>query len=334
MTEAHAAECRNIGEARALWYEAPHAAAIRAALLPERGADDILVRTRFTALSRGTERLVFTGLCDPAHRITMRAPLQEGDFPFPVKYGYCAVGQVEAGPADLMGRTVFVLHPHQDRFVAPLSLASLVPDGVPARRATLAANMETALNAVWDSGASAGDRMVVVGAGLVGLLIAFLCARMPGAQVSVIDPEPARAPLLDAFGARWMPEAEGPSEADVVFHTSASADGLQAALGCCGPEARLVEVSWYGDRPVSVKLGGAFHARRIQIVSSQVGTFAPARLPRWTHARRRAMALALLKDDRLDALITEEVAFGDLPAALGRLLAPGAPGIATVVRYD
>lgn len=334
MTTDGATKRRDEGQARALWYVGPHAAEIRAERLPAPGADDIRVRTLFSAVSRGTERLVFAGLHDPSHGALMRAPLQEGDFPFPVKYGYCAVGRVEAGPADLEGRKVFVLHPHQDLFNARRAFASLVPEGVPARRAPLAANMETALNALWDSGASAGDRIVVVGAGFVGLLIAFLAAQLPGAHVTAIDPDATRGPILEAFGADRATTGDGIEGADVVFHTSATSAGLQTAIDCCGLDARLVEVSWHGDRPVNVKLGGVFHARRIRLVSSQVGSLPPERLPRWSFARRRAMALSLLADARLDMLITEEVAFADLPDALSRILSPGAAGIATVVRYD
>jgi threonine dehydrogenase-like Zn-dependent dehydrogenase len=333
MTAETAAECRNIGQARAVWYVAPAQAEIRAAPLPEGGPGELLVATRWSAVSRGTERLVFAGLNDAAHRAAMRAPMQEGEFPFPVKYGYCAVGRVEDGPPNLVGRDVFALHPHQDRFRVPAALATPVPEGVPARRATLAANMETALNALWDSGAGAGDRIVVVGAGLVGLLVAFLAVRLPGAEVTAIDPDPARAGIAAALGARWRAEPDGRADADVVFHTSATAAGLEAAVGCCGQEARLIEMSWYGDRKVSVGLGGAFHSRRIALVSSQVGSVPAARRPRWDFARRRAMALALLADERLDALITDEVAFDDLPARLGRILGEGAPGIATVIRY-
>ncbi len=320
--------------ARALWYEAPRHARLRQEVVAVPAPGELLVETRWSALSRGTERLVFAGLVDPAHRERMRAPMQDGDFPFPVKYGYCTVGQVLEGPAHLRGRDVFVLHPHQDRFVVAAEDVALVPDGVPARRATLAASMETALNALWDSGAGAGDRIVVVGAGLIGLLITFLAAGLPGAEVTAVDPDAARGDLARAFGARFAQATDDVAPADVVFHTSASAAGLTDALACCDIEANLVEVSWYGDKTVSVSLGGSFHAKRLRLMSSQVGAIPPARAPRWTHQRRLAKALDLLADPRLDALITEEVAFSDLPDALERILGDDPSGVATVVRYS
>jgi threonine dehydrogenase-like Zn-dependent dehydrogenase len=260
--------------------------------------------------------------------------MQEGDFPFPVKYGYCAVGTVEAGPGDLVGRTVFALHPHPDRFAAPAGSLALVPPAVPARRAALAANMETALNAVWDSGAGPGDRILVVGAGVVGLLVGYLAARLPGAEVTMVDVDLSRADIARRLGCAFQRPLDAPGDADLVFHASATAAGLACALACAGLEASVVEMSWYGDAEVRAPLGLSFHSRRLRLVSSQVGEVAPSRRPRWTHRRRLDKALALLADDRLDALITDEVAFEDLPRELPRLLAPDAPGLATVVRYD
>ncbi|QRG09191.1 zinc-binding alcohol dehydrogenase [Xanthobacter dioxanivorans] len=319
--------------ARALWYVGPGSCALRTAPLPDAAAGHARIESLWSGISRGTERLVFRGLADPIHRDRMRAPLQDGDFPFPVKYGYSAVGRVEEGPAELLGRTVFALAPHQDRFRLPADALVPVPDGVPARRATLAANMETALNALWDAGAGPGDRIAVVGTGLVGLLVAYLAARLPGAEVTAIDPDARRAPLATAFGAAFAPAGPKALDADIVFHTSGTGAGLATALGCCGEEGRLVEMSWYGDRAVEIGLGGAFHHRRLAILSSQVGQVSPSRRPRWSHRRRLAKALDLLADPRLDALITEEVAFDDLPQALPRILCDGAAGIATVVRY-
>lgn len=321
------------GKAKALWYAAPGQADLREAALREPGPGEVRVRTLFSALSRGTERLVFEGRVPVSERERMRAPLQEGDFTFPVKYGYCAVGTVEAGPPDWLRRTIFALHPHQSAFVAPLDLISLVPDAVPPRRAVLAANAETALNALWDAAAGPCDRVSVIGGGVVGLLTAWLAARLPGAEVTLVDTDPSRRPVAEGLGLRFADPGRAPMDCDLVVHASGTAAGLATAIACAGMEATVLEMSWYGDGDVSAPLGGAFHARRLRLVSSQVGQVAPSRRPRWTHGRRLAAALALLDDPRLDALLTEELALHEMPAALPRLLAPCAPGLCTVIRY-
>ncbi|WP_293862190.1 zinc-binding alcohol dehydrogenase [uncultured Alsobacter sp.] len=294
-------------------------------------ADGVVVRSLWSGLSRGTERLVASGRVPQAEHERMRAPLQEGEFPFPVKYGYCAVGLVEQGPPALLGRMVFALHPHQTRFGAPVGFVSPIPEQVPARRAILAANMETALNGLWDSGAGPGDRIAVVGAGIVGLLVAHLARGLPGTEVTVVDVDASRAGLAGALGVAFAESP--PGDCDIVFHTSAAPAGLGTAIAAAGLEATVVEMSWYGEGLQPVPLGGAFHSRRLRLVSSQVGQVAPSRRPRWSHARRMEAAIGLLADDRLDALITAEVAFADLPAAVPALLAPGAPGLATAIRY-
>lgn len=323
-------------EARALWIEAPRVAALRSETLRPRGPEDACVVTLWSAISRGTERLVFEGRIPKTEMLRMRAPFQAGEFSFPIKYGYCAVGRVEAAPKEWIGKFVFCLHPHQSRFIVPLNALRLVPEATPPRRAALAANMETALNALWDSGAGAGDRIVVVGAGVVGLLVAALAAQLPGADVTVVDMEPSRAKYAEILDARFAAVSEFAPDgvaADVVFHSSASREGLALALTCAGLEARVVEMSWYGAGDTPAPLGGVFHANRLQLVSSQVGQVAPSRRPRWSYARRLDKALELLSDPRLDALITEEISFIDAPRELPRLLAPGAPGLATLLRY-
>lgn len=319
--------------ASAIWYVAPGVAEIRATPIRSVAPDHALVRTAFSGISRGTERLVMNGAIGQQEWERMRAPMQEGAFPFPVKYGYCATGVVEDGPEALRGRAVFCLHPHQDLFVAPAEMLAPVPDGIPLRRATLAANMETALNAIWDSGASAGDRIVVVGAGVVGLLVARIAAGMPGAEVTVVDVAADRRAIAESFSARFATPDRAPRGADVVFHTSVSAAGLNTAIDCAGMEATVVELSWYGDREVPARLGGAFHSRRLRLQSSQVGQVSPGRRSRWSYRRRLEKALALLADPALDTLVAEEIAFADAPVALPRLLAPGATGLAPVIRY-
>jgi threonine dehydrogenase-like Zn-dependent dehydrogenase len=319
--------------ARALWYAKKGVAELRPMELPPPQPGEARVRALFSGISRGTERLVFNGAIGPGEWERMRCPLQEGAFPFPVKYGYCATGVVEEGAAGLLGREVFCLHPHQDFFNAPVETLTPIPRGVPARRATLAANMQTALNALWDSGAGPGDRIVVVGAGVVGLLVASLAAHLPGAEVTAIDPDRGRQPLLKALGAEYARPAEAPADADVVFHTSATSAGLDTAIKCAGFEGTIVEMSWYGDKPVSANLGGAFHSRRLRLISSQVGAVAASRRPRWDHRRRSEAALRLLASPALDALVAEEIAFEDAPRELPSILASDAAGLAPVIRY-
>ena len=323
-------------KARALWFEARGVADLRQEPLREPAPQEARVATHWGAISRGTERLVFEGRVPATERQRMRAPFQQGDFPFPVKYGYCAAGVVEAGPAEWTGKEVFCLHPHQDRFVAPLAALRPIPNETPLRRAPLAANMETALNALWDSGAGPGDRIVIVGAGVLGLLIVYLAARLPGSEVLMVDKEAARKEIASALGARFQ-RAEDfqpePVEADVVFHASATAQGLALALASAGLEATIVETSWHGAGETPTPLGGAFHAKRLRLISSQVGQVSPSRRPRWPYARRLDKALALLADPLLDALISEEIPFEAAPKELPRLLAPGAPGLATLIRY-
>jgi NADPH:quinone reductase-like Zn-dependent oxidoreductase len=320
--------------ARALWYIGEGACALRPVAITSPGKDEAQVRTLFSAISRGTERLIFSGKVPPSEYQRMRGPNQEGDFPFPVKYGYCATGIVEKGPSEWLGKTVFALHPHQTHFTLPVTALTPIPDTVPAERATLAANMETALNGVWDSGAGPGDRIVVVGAGIVGLLVASLCASLPGAEVTVVDVQEARRPLAEALGAAFATPQTLQGEADIVFHASVTAAGLTTALEAAAFEATIVELSWFGDAFVGVPLGGAFHSKRLRLISSQVGHVSAGRRQRWSYARRMGKALDLLADTRLDALIDTRLAFDDLPQSLPKLFSPGAAGLTALVQYS
>ncbi len=321
--------------AQALVYTAPNVAEITSVDPGTRPDEHVTVRTRFSALSRGTERLVFEGRVPEAEWDRMRAPFQSGDFPFPVRYGYAAVGDVVAGPSDLLGRDVFCLHPHQSVFHVPKGSAIPVPSQVPAARAILAANMETALNAIWDAEISPGMRCLVVGAGLVGWLVTAGLSRRKDLMVGVTDVRPESGINASDFHVNFMsPDAVEPRSYDVAFHTSASAAGLQTAIDALDFEGRLIELSWYGDRRVEIDLGANFHANRLKIVSSQVGHVAAPRRAAMDYAGRLTRALAILDDPRLDALITEDVAFADLPREIARLLGAHAPGIATRIVYD
>jgi 2-desacetyl-2-hydroxyethyl bacteriochlorophyllide A dehydrogenase len=295
------------GCGHALWFDAPRRCAVKQETIAPEG--EVLVRTLFSGISRGTESLVFGGKVPESEYERMRAPHQAGEFPFPVKYGYAAVGLVEEGPERLVGHTVFCLHPHQDRFRIPASAVHVLPETLPPQRAVLAANMETALNIVWDAGIQPGDRVAVFGAGVVGLLVARLATSVIGTDVVISDIEPERVQIAAALGLTFSSPDEIPNDCDVLINASASSEALTSALDHAGFEARIVEASWYGERYAHLPLGGAFHAKRLSIVSSQVAALPPGRRARWDTDRRMAKALELLADDRFDILISGETPF-------------------------
>lgn len=319
--------------ARAFWTVSPGVGEIRPASVPEPGTDDVLVRTRFSGVSRGTESLVFRGGVPEDQHDTMRAPFQEGDFPGPVKYGYLNVGDVARGPAALRGRTVFCLFPHQTAYVVPAAAVVPVPDGVPARRAVLAGMVETAVNALWDAAPLIGDRVAVVGAGTVGCALARLLARMPGVDVQLVDVDGTRAEVASRLGVQFRTPHTAVGGCDMVFHASATAAGLQTALDLLADEARVWELSWYGDRPVQVCLGGRFHSARLGIIASQVGRVAPARRGTRTTHDRLALALDLLRDAAFDALLSGDSPFDELPEVMARLCDRSLPALCHTISY-
>lgn len=306
--------------ARALWFPSANTCAIEAEEIAPPGPGEVLVEMLYSGISRGTEALVFGGKVPEGEEERMRGPHMGGVFPFPVKYGYSAVGKAVAGAGHLRGRTVFCLHPHQDRFVVAANAVTVLPAALPPERAVLAANMETALNIVWDTEILPGDRVAVFGAGVVGALVAFLASRIIGTEVVLADPNPARQALASRLGIAFSSPDALEGDFDALINASGSPDALAAALAHAGQEARVVEASWHGSGQASIPLGGAFHSRRLSIVSSQVGSVPPARRARWDFSRRLAKALELLLDDRLDALISGETAFAGLEEAYPQVL--------------
>lgn len=319
--------------AHAFWLRAPGRGEIRAVGLPEPGPDDVLVRTVRSGISRGTETLVFRGGVPQDERERMRAPFQEGDFPGPVKYGYLSVGVVEEGPPELRGRTVFCLYPHQTAYVVPASAVSVVPEGVPAARAVLAGTVETAVNALWDAVPLVGDRVAVVGAGMVGCCVARLLQQFPAVHVTLVDVDAGRADVAAALGVEFALPDGAAGGRDLVVHTSATSAGLQRSLELLAPEGTVIDLSWYGDTEVRLSLGGAFHAGRLAIRSSRVGTLSPARAARRTPADRLALALDLLRDPAFDVLLTGESPFPELPQVMARLAAGSLPALCHTITY-
>ena len=319
--------------AEAYWLRQPGFGEIRRVGLPDPGPDDVVVRSLRSGISRGTETLVFRGAVPPEERARMRAPFQEGEFPGPVKYGYLNVGTVEEGPAELRGRTVFCLYPHQTTYVVPAGAVSVVPEDVPPARAVLAGTVETAVNALWDAAPTVGDRVAVVGGGMVGCCVARLLHRYPALRVTLVDVDPGRADVAAALGVDFALPEEAPGDLDLVVHTSATSAGLQRSLDLLGAEGSVIDLSWYGDTEVRLSLGGAFHARRLAIRSSQVGAVSAARAPRRTTADRLALALELLRDPAFDALLTGESRFDELPNVMAQLAAGSLPALCHTITY-
>jgi 2-desacetyl-2-hydroxyethyl bacteriochlorophyllide A dehydrogenase len=321
------------GTARAFWTIAPGVGEIRGETLPQPGANDVVVRALYSGISRGTESLVFQGRVPASEYQRMRAPFQAGELPGPVKYGYASVGTVERGPHGLEGRVVFVLFPHQSRFVVPAADVHVLPPDVKAARAVLAANMETAVNGVWDADPNPADRVTVIGAGAVGCLVAHVAKRTVGCEVELVDIDPAREAIARALGVRYATPDHATGGATVVIHASGSPAGLERALAIAAFEAVIVEMSWYGCQPVTLPLGEAFHAQRLTIRSSQVGHVARPKRAQYDRRARMQVALSLLDDSTLDVLITGESPFDELPLLMPRLAAGPGGTICHRIRY-
>ena len=321
-------------DADAFWLRSPGRGEIRTVTLPQPGRDEVMVRTLRSAVSRGTETLVFRGGVPQGQYAAMRAPYQEGDFPGPIKYGYLNVGVVEQGPPGLRGRTVFCLYPHQTAYVVPADAVTVVPECVPPERAVLAGTVETAVNALWDARPLLGDRVTVVGAGMVGCCVARLLSRFPALHVALVDVDAGRADVAATLGVDFALPADAADGRDLVVHASATSAGLQRSLELLAPEGTVIDLSWYGDREVRLSLGGAFHAGRLGIRASQVSTLSPARSGRRTTADRLVLALDLLRDPGFDALLTGESSFNELPDVMAQLVAGSLSAVCHTITYD
>ncbi len=321
-------------DARAFWLREPGVGEIRPVPLREPGPDDVLVRTLDSGVSRGTETLVFRGGVPTSQYAAMRAPFQEGDFPAPVKYGYLSVGVVERGP----GGTA---RPHR---LLPVSAPDAPTWCRPPRSwrcPTTCRRRARCWPAPWrprSTRCGTPPRCSATGSrssapAWSGCCVARLLARFPGARVTLVDVDPARAEVAAALGVDFALPADAADGQDLVVHASATSAGLQRSLDLLAPEGTVLELSWYGDTEVSLSLGGAFHSGRLGIRASQVGTVAAARRGRRTTADRLALALDLLRDPAFDALITGESRFDELPDVMARLAAGSLPALCHTVTY-
>tara|TARA_R110000851_G_scaffold79277_2_gene174629 strand:- start:14 stop:1033 length:1020 start_codon:yes stop_codon:yes gene_type:complete len=319
--------------ATAFWVTNPAQGEMRREQLSPPAQDEVHIRTLYSGISRGTESLVFNGRVPESEFSRMRAPFQSGEFPAPVKYGYCSVGRVEQGPSVLLDKTVFCLFPHQDHYIVPASAVLEVPTNVPAKRAVLAANMETAINGVWDAEPMLGERITIMGAGVVGALVAYLCAQVPGVTVQLVDINPERRQLAEQLDVTFCTPEQALHDQDCVIHASGQSAGLRQALALAGSEGRIIEMSWFGQGDIAIPLGGAFHSQRLTLKASQVGQLPPKLRPRWDYQRRLQLALSLLVDERLDALISGESDFAQLPTLAPQLFGRGSVELCHRLRY-
>lgn len=331
-------------DARAVWMQAPRQVVVRSEELPELPADQVCVRAQWSAISQGTELLVYRG--QVAGDMSLDLPTLQGSFAFPIKYGYALVGQVEAVGAQVttvaVGDAVFVLHPHQDRCHVPVPLVKKIPATVPLPAAVLAANMETAINIVLDTNPRMGECVVVVGLGIVGMLVAWLLQRHP-VQVLAVDVSAERRQLAHQLGVTLVCDPSAVADslanltaergADAVVEVSGNPQALATSTAWVAQEGRVVVASWYGTKPVTLDLGSHFHRRRLQLISSQVGQLPAALLPRWDTARRMQLVWQMLALLPYQDVITHTFAFTDAATAYAQLDAAQVPMMQVVLAY-
>lgn len=317
----------------AFWATGPRAGELRRETLGVPTDHEVRVRTRWTGVSRGTEAIVLRGEVPESEHDRMRAPFQSGTFPFPVKYGYLNVGVVEQGPLPLVGKTVFTLFPHQSWFVVPADAVTVVPDAVPPRRAVLAGAAETAVNVLWDARPALGDRVTVIGAGMIGCSIARLASGIPGVEVTLVDVDPAKAPVAHLLGVDFASPEDAEPDRDIVIEASGTAEGLSRALELAATDGAVIVASWFGSRPVALDLGADFHSRRLTLVSSQVGAVAASHRARRTTRQRLELALRLLEDPAFDVLLNGSSPWTDLPAAMASIAEGSSDGLCHTIDW-
>ena len=327
------------GERLSLWFEAPGRVGVRRSPLPEPGPGEARVRASVSAISTGTERAAFRGRLDPgwARDETLGA-LREGGFRYPFQYGYASVGVVDrVGPPPAAGsppgarlragERVFGFVPHQSVFCAPAPELLRVPRGLPDERAALFPYLETAVNLLLDGAPRVGDRVAVVGQGVLGLSLTALLARFPLGGLVTVEPRGERRELSRAFGAPASVPPEGAEEAvrselgggaERVFEVSGHRAGLDLAIRLAAREGRVVAGSWLAGGTTELDLGGWFHRGRVGIVSSQVSRLPPLG-PSWTVGRRRELAWSLLAGIPLESLVTDRFPLAEAERAYARL---------------
>ncbi|MEN0004557.1 MAG: zinc-binding alcohol dehydrogenase [Bacteroidota bacterium] len=315
----------------ALWHLSSSTSSLLSSAIPAPKEGQCLVKSEFSLISLGTERLVASGAVPVDLHQNMRVPYMEGSFELPVKYGYSLVGQVVTQGYPLSGKKVHLMHPHQSYCIVEAEALTLIPEKVPIRRAVLASNLETAVNAVWDSQVQIGDRVLVVGFGMIGALTALLLQQIAGVEVYIAERLPQRRALAQQLDFQLLAEE---TDFDITFHTSSSSSGLQMAIDRLGYEGTSVELSWYGTKEVSMQLGASFHQQRKRLIASQVGQVPGSKQNRWDYRRRKQLVFQLLQQEKFDQLLTHEISLSEAPALFGKLREGTLEGIGWTIKYD
>jgi threonine dehydrogenase-like Zn-dependent dehydrogenase len=297
-------------KANALWHNTSECSAVLEQELPDRNNHMLLIESLYSLVSLGTERLVASALMPVAIWNEMVVPYMEGSFSLPCKYGYSLVGRVLKGPAQYKGKTVHLMHPHQDKSWVNASSVYAIPPEIPAQRAVLASQVETAVNAIWDSRISLGDTILVAGFGLVGAIIALLASAIPGVKVVILEKNEYRKAIAREMCFHVLDRMEDNNDLfDLAIHTTGDEKALQYCIDHIGRESQVTEVSFYGKKSVNLALGGTFHTGRKRIVASQVSQIPSHMLSRWNLERRKDLVFNILKDKRFDLLTGNIVPF-------------------------
>ena len=315
----------------ALWHNSDFTSELKEEKNSKIDIDQIEVKSLFSLISTGTERLVASGEVPVSSFEFMAVPYMKGNFSFPIKYGYSLVGKVTS-VGKLYGKIVHLLHPHQGKCLVKEVDVMIVPDEIPAKRATLASNVETALNAIWDAEISIGDKVLIAGFGMIGSLLARVLSFMPEVEIVIMEKDANRVKMVQKMGFTFIDDPE-PSYFDVAFNTTSNEKALQIAIQSVGLEGKIIEMSWYGTKNVNINLGADFHYHRKQIISSQVSKIPSDKQSRWDYKRRKEVVFKLLKSPLFDEHITDVLTFAETPAFFDKLRAGGVSGLGYCIEY-
>ncbi len=321
-------------ETTALWHLSESSTILKTTNIRNDHPTSCLIKSLYSLVSTGTERLVAQGKVPGNLQEAMKVPYMEGSFGFPLTYGYSLVGEIIEGPEHLISKNVHIMHPHQSMLYADEAHVALIPEDIPSKRAVLISNLETAINAVWDSEVTLGENVFVAGFGTIGSLLCQVLRKFPAIDLHVLEPNQARCEKARSWGFNAVQAITLPEPPfDVAFNTSCHENGLQVCIDSVGYEGKVVELSWYGTQSVNINLGKSFHHFRKQIISSQVSQIPGHKLSRWDYRRRKALAFDLLKDPFFDELLTDEISFEDAPVFFQNLRNGTIDSVGTTIKY-